>query len=86
MNIRFIFKRLLFLKETDNLSVIMILKRWNIRFGPYFYRRKYGTEDIIAVLKEMGIMEGSNILIHSAISKQVRVNTDAHFEQDLRNS
>lgn len=59
-------KRALFLNENDNLSLLYILKRWNIRFGPYFYKKKYNTDDIILALKKMNICHGSNIFIHSA--------------------
>lgn len=60
------FKKALFLNQTDNLSLFFILKRWNIRFGPYFYKKKYSTSEIIDTLRGMGIGEGSNVFIHSS--------------------
>lgn len=62
---RFI-KKLLFLNANDDISVITIMKRWNIRFGHYLYKKKYCTEDIMAVLRSMGVGRGSNIFIHSS--------------------
>lgn len=59
-------KWLLFLEQNDNLAVLFIAKRWNIRFGKYIFRKKYSTNDIIDVLKNLGIGEGSNIFIHSS--------------------
>ena len=61
-----IIKGILFLEQTDSLSVFYILKRWNIRFGRFFYHKKYSTADIVAVLRELGVNKGSNIFIHSA--------------------
>lgn len=61
-----ILKKMLFLKQTDNLSVLFMAKRWNIRFGKYFYHRKYTTADIIAIMRELGVGKGSNIFIHSS--------------------
>lgn len=59
-------KRLFFLEQTDNLSVLYIAKRWNIRFGKYIYHSKYTTQGIIDILRGLGVGKGSNIFIHSA--------------------
>lgn len=59
-------KRMLFLEQTDNLSVLFIVKRWNIRFGKYLYHRKYSTDDIISVMRDLGVGAGSNIFVHSS--------------------
>ena len=61
-----VIKRILFLEQTDSLSVFYILKRWNVRFGRYFYHKKYSSSDIISILRELGVGEGSNIFIHSS--------------------
>lgn len=59
-------KRMLFIEQADGLSVLYIVKRWNIRFGKYFYHSKYTTQDIIDTLRELGVSKGSNLFIHSA--------------------
>ena len=64
--IRQTLKSILFLEQTDNLEVLYIVKRWNIRFGSYFYHKKYSTQDIINILRELGASKGCNIFIHSA--------------------
>lgn len=61
-----ILKKILFLEQTDNLSVLFIVKRWNIRFGRYFYHKKYTVADVIAIMQELGVKKGSNIFIHSS--------------------
>lgn len=59
-------KKVFFLEQTDNFSVLFMVKRWNIRFGKYFYHRKYTTADVIAIMQELGARKGSNIFIHSS--------------------
>ena len=59
-------RSLLFLERDDSISVLYVVKRWNIRFGKYFYHKKYTTVEIIDTLKELGIGKGSNIFVHSA--------------------
>lgn len=64
--IKKIIRKILFLNNNDNISLMYILKRWNIRFGPFFYKKKYGSIDIINELKKWGVGQGSNIFVHSA--------------------
>lgn len=66
MTIKNILRKLLFLEKTDTIAMSVLLKRWNIKFGPYIYKKKYTTEEIVNVLKEMGVNKGSNIFIHSS--------------------
>ena len=65
-NIISLLKKILFLKQADCLNTLYLLKRWNIRFGPYFYKRKYKASDIVHQLQLMGVGKGSNLFIHSA--------------------
>lgn len=59
-------KKAVGLKKTDLLDDLLIRQNWNIKYGPFFHRRKYGTKDIIDVLKGFGIGRGSNLFIHSS--------------------
>jgi aminoglycoside N3'-acetyltransferase len=46
-------------------SVESVVKKYNIIIGKKFYKRRYNTKELIDIMKEMGLKEGSNVFIHS---------------------
>lgn len=66
MNLKILLKKILLIPPTSQLSLINVLSNWNIKIGPYIYKKKYTTSDIIEILKSIGIGEGSNLLLHTA--------------------
>lgn len=59
-------KKLLGLKQSDLISFIPIKRRWQLKYGKYFYKKKYTTDSVIEALKKLGIDRGSNLFIHSS--------------------
>lgn len=48
------------------LSTLSLIHSWNIRFGKYFYRKRYTAEEVVDKMIMMGMKKGSNIFIHSS--------------------
>lgn len=61
-----IIKRIFLVNKNEPLTTLNILKKWNIRFGKYIWKKKYTTGDLIEVLKEIGIKKGDTVFVQAA--------------------
>lgn len=59
-----IIKKLLGLRNYEELELRTIQYHYRLIYGPYLYRKKYSTEDLVSVMKNMGMVAGSNVFIH----------------------
>lgn len=59
-------KQIAGIPQNDGLDVFTFLKYKHLKYGPLFYKKKYTAEDIVAIMKEMGMKRGSNVFIHSS--------------------
>ena len=57
-------KRLAGLKPNEILDDYLIRRNFDIKYGRFFYRKKYDTIEIINALKSLGVGPGSNVFIH----------------------
>lgn len=62
-------KKIAGIPQNDGLDVFNFLKYKHLKYGPYFYKKQFTTEELIAIMKEMGMKKGSNIFIHSSWSE-----------------
>lgn len=60
-----IIKRILGLNSYEELELRTIQYHYRLKYGPLIYKKKYTTEDLIKVMKDMGMTRGSNVFIHS---------------------
>lgn len=66
MIVKNIIKRIFLINKNEPLTTLNILKKWNIRFGKYFWKKKYATNELIKVLKETGINKGDTVFVQAA--------------------
>lgn len=59
-------KKIFGVPKNDGLSRANIIKYIRLKYGPYLYKKKYGTAEIIAIMKDFGMKSGSNVFIHSS--------------------
>lgn len=64
MKVKDFVKRIVGLKKGDVLDDYLIIRNLDLKYGRLFYKKKYSTSDVIAVLKSFGIGEGSNVFVH----------------------
>lgn len=64
--IKNIIRELLGIKKNETISSQNIVKKYHKVVINRIYRKRYSTEQIIDILKSMGIGKGSNIFIHSS--------------------
>lgn len=69
MNYNWLFNNFIpFIKNFVGIKNISLsIKRWNKRFGRLIYHKKYTADDIISIMKSMGMQEGSVICIHASM-------------------
>ena len=60
-----IIKKILGLHSYEELELRTIQYHYRLIYGPFLYRKKFTTRDLIEVMKDMGMKEGSNVFIHS---------------------
>lgn len=60
-----IIKKLLGLNTYEELELRTIQYHYRLLYGPYLYKKHYSTEELINVMKSMGMKRGSNVFIHS---------------------
>ena len=66
MSFKQLLRKVLRLKDSDLISFVPVKKRWQLKYGKYFYRKKYTTEEVIDTLVHLGIGQGSNLFVHSS--------------------
>lgn len=66
MIVKNIIKRIFLINKNEPLTTLNILKKWNICFGKYFWKKKYATNELIKVLKETGINKGDTVFVQAA--------------------
>lgn len=59
-------KHILGIPQNRGLSIEDYSKHLRHKYGPKIYHKKFSTLDIIQVMKNMGMGEGSNVFIHSS--------------------
>lgn len=52
MSLKNVIKKILLVSKNEPLTTLNILKRWNIRFGKYIWKKKYTTNELIDLLKK----------------------------------
>lgn len=55
MSLKNVIKKILLVSKNEPLTTLNILKRWNIRFGKYIWKKKYTTNELIDLLKKTGL-------------------------------
>lgn len=50
-------------------GISLFIKKQEKKVKKNFYKKKYSTEDLINVMCEMGMKEGSVVFIHSSMSE-----------------
>lgn len=66
MSIKSIIKTLLGIRQKEDLSMRGFLRCWHRRLGPYFYKKKYSPEEVVAAMQQAGMKEGSTVMIQSS--------------------
>lgn len=69
-------KRLLGLKSYEELELRTIQYHYRLLLGPYFYKKKYDTDELISIMRNMGMTRGSNVFIHSKWDEMYNYNGD----------
>lgn len=59
-----IIKKILGLSSYEELELRTIQYHYRLLYGPYIYKRKYSTDELVEVMKSMGMSSGSNVFIH----------------------
>jgi aminoglycoside 3-N-acetyltransferase len=44
----------------------LLIQKYRYKFGKLIYHKKYDTTELVELMKDMGLKEGSNVLIHSS--------------------
>lgn len=58
-------KKVLGLNSYEELELRTIQYHYRLKYGPYLFKKKYTSEDLINTMKDMGMKRGSNVFIHS---------------------
>ena len=66
MRIKQIAKKILGIYPARSLTLRGFIQSWHRRLGPFFYRKKYSIDDVVAAMKRAGMKRGSTIMIQSA--------------------
>ena len=66
MSLKNVIKKILLVSKNEPLTTLNILKRWNIRFGKYIWKKKYTTNELIDLLKKTGLKKGDTVFIQAA--------------------
>ena len=57
-------KKILGLSTYEELEFRTIQYHYRLKYGPYIYKYKFTTEELVDVMKKMGMGPGSNVFIH----------------------
>lgn len=66
MNTKGIIKFVLGIKQKEDLSVKAFIRCWHRRLGPYFYKKRFTSADVVAAMERAGMRQGSTVLIQSS--------------------
>ncbi|MCR9012810.1 AAC(3) family N-acetyltransferase [Gabonibacter chumensis] len=67
-------KKILGIPQNQCLTPRVFQKYFRLRYGPWIYKKKIRTEEIIEEMKKMGMKRGSNIFIHSSWDEMYNYN------------
>ncbi|MGN0066833.1 MAG: AAC(3) family N-acetyltransferase [Bacteroides sp.] len=58
-------KKLLGLRQYEELELRTLLYRYRLIYGPLIYKKRFTTQELVCAMKDMGMTKGSNVFIHS---------------------
>lgn len=57
-------KKLLGIPKWQGPTIFNFIRSKRLKYGPYFYKKKYNAKEVVSAMKDMGLSKGSNVLIH----------------------
>lgn len=59
-----IVRKVLGIPKGQGLTLFHFIRSKRLKYGPYFYKRKYTANDVVCAMKKMGLTKGSTLLVH----------------------